>query len=155
MFCKLVTSLMCWLNHNIRCSHRPGWQTLINTKAAITDYPGVSLGVANRLCLHFCRKASWKCNFSSHLILAYTYCVISTRQYMVALNQFYRESLENNWSQRMKGHKPQKVSAQNQQCCEKFPIPVSGTSCISGFSCLLTGDLSPAFLPGLYNWPQN
>lgn len=152
---------MCWLNHNIRCSHRPGWQTLINTKVVSTDYPGVTvcedLG-ANRLCLHFCRKPSWKFNSSLHLILAYTSCITSARQYMEALNPFYRDNLESNWSQRMKeGHKPHKVSAQTSNVVstwEKFPIPVTGTSCISGFSCLLTEDLSPTFLPGLYNWPQ-
>lgn len=31
---------------------------------------------------------------------------------------------------------------------------MSGTSCMSGFSCLLMGDLSPAFLPGLYNYSK-
>lgn len=154
MFCRPVTSLMCWLNHNIRCSHRPGWQTLINTKVVSVDYPGVTVCedlVANRLCLHFCRKASWKFNSSSHLILAYISCVTSIRQYMETLNQFYRDNLAievREWKD-----KPQSQCS-NQQCCEKFPVPVSGTSCMSGFSCLLMGDLSPAFLPDLHNYSK-
>lgn len=158
MFCKLVTSLMCWLNHNIRCSHRPGWQSLINTKVASTDYPGLTVWedlVANRLCLHFCRKASWKCNSSSHLILAYTRGITSTRQHLVALNPFYRDSLESNWSQRMEGHKPQKISTQTSTVVKNFPVRCLAHPAFHVCFCyLLTGDLSLAFLPGLYNWPQ-
>lgn len=51
----------------------------------------------------------------------------------------------------MKGQKPQKVSAQTSNVVNNFPFQSLAHLHFSG---LLTGALSPAFLPGLHNWPQ-